>query len=145
MQEKQHEHWDIVIDANKHKLSLNIKELWRYRDLIMQFAKRDIATVYNQTILGPLWFLIQPLLTSFLCLFVFGGIARIKTDPIPGMLFYLSGLTIWNYLPQVLRQLLVHLCRIQTYLEKYISQDLLRLYQKQSADYSFSWLNSSFF
>ncbi len=91
------EHWDIVIDAKKHRVSLNLKELWTYRDLIMQFAKRDIATVYNQTILGPLWFLIQPLLTAFLFLFVFGGIARIKTDPIPGMLFYLSGLTIWNY------------------------------------------------
>lgn len=91
------EHWDIIIDAKKHKLSINFGELWRYRDLIKQFAKRDIATVYNQTILGPLWFLIQPLLTAILFLVVFGGIARIKTEPIPGMLFYLSGLSIWNY------------------------------------------------
>lgn len=97
MQEKHHEHWDIVIDSKKHRLSLNFRELWRYRDLVVQFAKRDIATVYNQTILGPLWFLIQPLLTSILFLVVFGGIANIKTEPIPGMLFYLSGLTIWNY------------------------------------------------
>ncbi len=97
MQEKHGEHWDIVVDAKKNKLSLNIAELWRYRDLILQFAKRDIATVYNQTILGPLWFLIQPLLTAILFGFVFGAIANIKTDPIPGMLFYLSGLTIWNY------------------------------------------------
>jgi lipopolysaccharide transport system permease protein len=97
MQEKQGEHWDIVVDAKKHRLSLNITELWKYRDLILQFAKRDIATVYNQTILGPLWFLIQPLLTAILFSFVFRGIANIKTDPIPGMLFYLSGLTIWNY------------------------------------------------
>ncbi len=97
MQEKHEEHWDIIVDAKKHRLSLNIAELWRYRDLIFQFAKRDIATAYNQTILGPLWFLIQPLLTAILFRFVFHGIANIKTDPIPGMLFYLSGLTIWNY------------------------------------------------
>jgi lipopolysaccharide transport system permease protein len=91
------EHWDIVVEGGKNKLSLNFKELWRYRDLVLLFAKRDIATVYNQTILGPLWFFIQPLLTSILFFFVFGNVAKIKTDPIPGMLFYLSGLTVWNY------------------------------------------------
>jgi lipopolysaccharide transport system permease protein len=97
MQEKYDEHWDIVVDARKHKLTFNFTELWRYRDLILQFAKRDIATVYNQTILGPLWFLIQPVLTAILFIVVFGGIARISTGSIPGVLFYLSGLTIWNY------------------------------------------------
>jgi lipopolysaccharide transport system permease protein len=97
MQEKHGEHWDIVVDARKHKLTFNLKELWRYRDLILQFAKRDIATVYNQTILGPLWFLIQPLLTAILFMVIFGGIAKISTGTIPGILFYLSGLTIWNY------------------------------------------------
>jgi lipopolysaccharide transport system permease protein len=94
---KNSEHWDIVVDAKKQKTALNFAELWRYRDLTLQFAKRDIATVYNQTILGPLWFLIQPLLTTLLFLVVFGGIAKISTGPIPGTLFYLSGLTIWNY------------------------------------------------
>ena len=97
MQDKQHEHWDIVIDADKQKLSLNLKELWRYRDLIIQFAKRDISTVYNQTILGPLWFLIQPFITSVLFKVVFGNIAKIGTEGIPSMLFYLSGLTVWGY------------------------------------------------
>jgi len=98
MQEKEgKEHWDTVIHAKKHKLSFNFSEIWRYRDLILQFAKRDIATVYNQTILGPLWFLIQPILTTLLFMVVFGGIANIKTDPVPSILFYLSGLTIWNY------------------------------------------------
>jgi len=91
------EQWDIVVEGGKNKLSLKFEELWRYRDLILQFSRRDIATVYNQTILGPLWFLIQPLLTSVLFLVVFGGIAHIQTGTIPGMLFYLSGLTIWNY------------------------------------------------
>ncbi len=91
------EHWDVVVDADKNRISINIRELWRYRDLIMQFAKRDIATVYYQTILGPLWFLIQPLLTSLLFIVVFSNIAGIKTDGIPGILFYLSGLTVWGY------------------------------------------------
>jgi lipopolysaccharide transport system permease protein len=91
------EHWDIVIEGKKSSFSLNYKELWNYRDLIVLFAKRDIATVYNQTILGPLWFFIQPLLTSLLFIFIFGNVANIKTGPIPGMLFYLSGLTVWNY------------------------------------------------
>jgi lipopolysaccharide transport system permease protein len=97
MIEKQAERWDIIIDAKKNKLTFNFTELLRYRDLILQFAKRDITTVYNQTILGPLWFLIQPLLTTVLFLVVFGGIAKISTGTIPGALFYLSGLTIWNY------------------------------------------------
>jgi len=94
---KDTEHWDIIISAKKGKNSFNFAELWRYRDLILQFAKRDIATVYNQTILGPLWFLIQPLLTTVLFIVVFGSIAKIPTGNIPGTLFYLSGLTIWNY------------------------------------------------
>ncbi len=91
------EHWDIVVEGGKNRLSLNFKELWGYRDLIMLFAKRDVATIYNQTILGPIWFFIQPLLTSILFYFIFGKVAKIHTDPIPLMLFYLSGLTIWNY------------------------------------------------
>ena len=91
------EHWDIVVDGGKNNLSLNLKELWMYKDLILIFAKRDISTIYNQTILGPLWFFIQPLLTSILFYFIFGKVAKIQTDPIPFMLFYFSGLTIWNY------------------------------------------------
>lgn len=91
------EHWDIVVEADKHKIALNIREIWRYRDLVIQFAKRDISTVYYQTILGPLWFFIQPLLTTALFIVVFTNIAGIKTDGIPGILFYLSGLTVWGY------------------------------------------------
>ncbi len=96
MQEKDTEHWDIVVEGGKSKFSFDFKEIWQYRDLITLFAKRDIATVYNQTILGPVWFFIQPLLTSILFIF-FSSVAKIKTDPIPGMLFYLSGLCIWGY------------------------------------------------
>jgi lipopolysaccharide transport system permease protein len=96
MQEKDNEHWDIVVEGGKNRFSFDFKEIWQYRDLITLFAKRDIATVYNQTILGPLWFFIQPLLTSLLFIF-FSSVAKIKTDPIPGMLYYLSGLTIWGY------------------------------------------------
>lgn len=90
-------YWDIIVDAAKSGMHFNGKNIWKYRDLILLFAKRDISTVYNQTILGPLWFFIQPLLTSILLKVIFSGIAGIKTDPVPGMLFYLSGLTVWSY------------------------------------------------
>ena len=75
--------WDIII-TNKSKLfSLDLHEVWRYRDLLAMYVKRDIITFYKQTILGPLWFIIQPLFTTIMFMFVFGGIAGISTDGIP--------------------------------------------------------------
>lgn len=76
---------------------LNLQELWDYRDLIFMYTKRDIVTFYKQTILGPLWFVIQPVLTTIMFMFVFGNLAGLSTDGIPQPLFYFSGILIWNY------------------------------------------------
>jgi len=89
--------WDIIITNNKRLFSLDLSEVWRYRDLLSMYVKRDIITFYKQTILGPLWFVIQPLLTTIMFMFVFGGIAGISTDGIPQAVFYLAGLVCWNY------------------------------------------------
>lgn len=89
--------WDIVISNRGKLLSLNLKEVLRYRDLLMMYVKRDIVTFYKQTILGPLWFIIQPLFTTIMFMFVFGGIAGISTDGIPQAVFYMAGLVCWNY------------------------------------------------
>lgn len=89
--------WDIVIEPKSSLFSLNLKEVWRYRDLLQMYIKREIVTFYKQTILGPLWFFIQPLFTTLVFMFVFGGLAGISTDGIPQPLFYLSGICLWNY------------------------------------------------
>ena len=89
--------WDTIIDNRKHLFSLDLKEVWRYRDLLMMYVKRDIVTFYKQTILGPLWFFIQPIFTTVMFMFVFGGIAGISTDGVPQAVFYLAGLVCWNY------------------------------------------------
>ena len=90
---------DIVshIEPKKKWLDVDIKGLWRYRDLYRMYIKRDIVTQYKQTILGPAWYLIQPLLTTVMYMFVFGGLAGISTDGIPQPLFYMAGITLWNY------------------------------------------------
>ena len=91
------ETWLYEISA-KHKLiDLNFKEIWRYRDLLVLFVKRDITTVYKQTVLGPLWFFIQPLFTSVIFTLVFNNIANISTGGVPPFLFNLTGITAWNY------------------------------------------------
>lgn len=89
--------WDIVITNKSSLFSLELDEVWRYRDLLMMYVKRDIVTFYKQTILGPLWFIIQPVFTTIMFMFVFGGIAGISTDGIPQAVFYLAGLVCWNY------------------------------------------------
>lgn len=89
--------WDIEIKPKKKLLDVDIKGLWRYRDLYWMYVKRDIVTVYKQTILGPLWFLVQPLLTTIMYMFVFGGLAGISTDGMPQPLFYMSGILLWTY------------------------------------------------
>jgi len=85
------------ITPNNSLFNLNLRELFAYKDLIYMYVKRDIVTVYKQTILGPLWFIIQPILTTIMFMFVFGNIAGISTDGIPGPLFYFSGIILWNY------------------------------------------------
>ena len=89
--------WDIIIDNKRRLFSLDLKEVWRYRDLLRMYVKRDIVTFYKQTILGPVWFFIQPVLTTIMFMFVFGGIAGISTDGVPQAVFYLAGLVCWNY------------------------------------------------
>lgn len=91
------ETWTIEIRPQKRWLDIDVKNLWRYRDLYYMYIKRDIITVYKQTILGPLWFLIQPIFTTIMYMFVFGGLAGISTDGAPQPLFYLSGIMLWNY------------------------------------------------
>jgi lipopolysaccharide transport system permease protein len=89
--------WTKVIRPKKGLLDLGLKSLWRYRDLWYMYIRRDIVTFYKQTVLGPLWFLIQPVLTTVMYMFVFGGLAGISTDGAPQPLFYLSGVMLWNY------------------------------------------------
>lgn len=89
--------WSTVITPNNRLLRLNLREVWQYRDLCMLLVRRAITTQYKQTMLGVLWFVIQPLLTTVIYMVVFGGIAGISTDGLPQPLFYLSGIALWNY------------------------------------------------
>ena len=89
--------WTTVIMPKDKLLAVDLKELWRYRDLFTLFVKRNITTQYKQTILGPAWFVVQPILTVFMYMVVFGGIAGIGTDGIPQPLFYLAGTCFWHY------------------------------------------------
>ena len=96
------EEWLYEISPHRRLLDLNFKEIWRYRDLLFLFVKRDIITVYKQTILGPLWYFIQPLFTSVIFTIVFNNIASISTGTVPSFLFNLTGITAWNYFSQCL-------------------------------------------
>ncbi|HEX8461106.1 MAG TPA: ABC transporter permease [Segetibacter sp.] len=89
--------WDIVIEPRANLLDIKIKDIWHYRDLLLLFVKRDITAQYKQTVLGPLWHFIQPVFTTIVFVMVFGKIANIPTDGIEPVLFYMSGITIWNY------------------------------------------------
>jgi lipopolysaccharide transport system permease protein len=91
------EQWDLVIGPNTKWVNLNLREIYRYRDLIYLLIKRDFTTIYKQTILGPLWFVVQPLVTTVMWGFVFGSLAKIPTDGIPQTLFYFSGTMLWGY------------------------------------------------
>lgn len=91
------EDWTEVISPKRSLLDINLKEIWRYRDLIMLFVRRDFVSQYKQTILGPIWLFIQPLFTTLTFFLVFNQIAKIPTDNIDPILFYLSGITLWNY------------------------------------------------
>ncbi len=89
--------WTMVLRPKKSLLDVNLTELWQYRDLIVLFVKRDFVSKYKQTILGPLWFIIQPLLTTIMFTVIFGNIAGISTNGIPKVLFYMSGIVGWTY------------------------------------------------
>lgn len=95
--EKDEEAWTLVISPKSSLWDLKVKELWSYRDLLLLFVKRDFVSLYKQTILGPLWFIIQPLLTTGIFVIFFDKVAGIPTAGIPSALFYLSGLVVWNY------------------------------------------------
>lgn len=89
--------WTTVIKPKTGWFDLNLHELWKYRYLIFLYVRRDFISIYKQTILGPFWFIIQPLFTTIVFTVIFGNIAKLPTDGIPSILFYLSGLLIWNY------------------------------------------------
>ena len=91
------DHWSLVIRPHNRLFDLHLDDVWRYRDLLWMFVRRDFVAVYKQTILGPLWFFIQPLLTTLIFTVIFSGVAKIPTDGFPAMLFYLAGMTPWNY------------------------------------------------
>ena len=100
----QDSNWTTVIKPKNSLLDVNIKEIWAYRDLLTLFVKRDIITQYKQTVLGPLWYLIQPALTVIMYMVVFGGIAGIPTDGAPQPLFYLAGICMWQYFADCLNK-----------------------------------------
>lgn len=96
------DNWLFEITPKNKLLSLNLKEVWQYRDLLMLFVKRDVVTLYKQTILGPLWYLIQPLFTSVIFTIIFNKVAGIETGNVPPFLFNLAGVTSWNYFKECL-------------------------------------------
>ena len=95
--ESDSEHWDLEIRPKRHLLDINLKEIWTYRDLVMLFVRRDFVSRYKQTILGPFWFILNPLISTLMYTLVFAGIAKIPTEGIPPQLFYLSGIVAWSY------------------------------------------------
>ena len=102
MEQYSEDYWDLVIEPRSSLFQIDLKEIWKFRDLLRMFVKREIVQFYKQTILGPLWFFIQPLLTTIVYMIVFGQIAKLSTDGKPQILFYLSGVVLWNYFADVL-------------------------------------------
>lgn len=98
------ESWDEIIKPRSSLFEIDMPELWRYRELLMMFVKRDIVTFYKQTILGPLWFFIQPLFTTIMFMVIFGRMAGISTAGMPQGLFYMSGILCWNYFADCLNR-----------------------------------------
>lgn len=94
--------WDLVIKSKSVLFYFGFKELWRYRDLLLLFVKRDFVTLYKQTILGPVWFFLQPIISAIVYTIIFSYFAGINTEAIPPILFYLGGLTLWNYFSELL-------------------------------------------
>ena len=96
--------WTMIIEPQRSLFDLRLGELWRYRDLVMLFVRRDFVSVYKQTILGPLWYLIQPLLTTVTFTIIFGNVAKLPTDGLPQFLFYMSGTVVWGYFADCLNK-----------------------------------------
>lgn len=94
--------WTETIEDKHSLFDLKLKEVWRYKDLVYMFVKRDFISSFKQTILGPIWFFINPILTTIVYLIVFGKIAKLPTDGAPSLLFYLAGVTLWNYFSSAL-------------------------------------------
>jgi lipopolysaccharide transport system permease protein len=89
--------WSTIITPKSSWFTINFKEIWEYRDLILIFVRRDVVAIYKQTVLGPVWFMLGPLFTVFTYTFLFSEVAHLSTDGLPGPLFYLAGTTLWNY------------------------------------------------
>jgi len=98
------EKWDKEITPKKSLFDLNLNQIWKFRDLLFLFVWRDFVSVYKQTILGPLWFFIQPILTSITFTIIFGNFAQISTDGMPKIIFYMAGITMWNYFADCLNK-----------------------------------------
>jgi lipopolysaccharide transport system permease protein len=94
--------WTEEIKAKNSIFSVNFREVWQYRDLLFMLVKKDYVTFYKQTILGPIWFFVQPILTTLMYVLLFGQIAKLSTGGVPQIAFYLSGVTIWNYFSEAL-------------------------------------------
>jgi lipopolysaccharide transport system permease protein len=97
MSEIDQDNWDLEITPKNNLFSLGLKDVWQYRDLLLLLVKRDFISFYKQTILGPLWFFVQPIFTILIYNLVFNNLANIGTDNIPGPIFYLAGTILWNY------------------------------------------------
>ncbi|HAQ70511.1 MAG TPA: ABC transporter permease [Flavobacteriales bacterium] len=94
---QKNDYWDLVIEPRSSWLSINLRELYNYKDLVALFVRRDFVSQYKQTLLGPIWFFIQPVFTTLIFTVIFGRVAGIATDGIPQPIFYMSGIVIWNY------------------------------------------------
>ena len=97
-------HWDLVIKPQNKWYKIDIASIWKYRDLLLLLVRRDFVSVYKQTILGPVWFFIQPLITTLTFTVIFGNLAKISTSGIPPILFYMSGITLWTYFADCLNK-----------------------------------------
>lgn len=98
------ENWSLVIKPKSKWYQLNLGAIWRYRDLLMLLVYRDFVSVYKQTVLGPIWFFVQPIITTLTFTVIFGNLGKISTDGIPSLLFYLSGITLWTYFADCLNK-----------------------------------------
>ncbi|RYG41168.1 MAG: ABC transporter permease, partial [Chitinophagaceae bacterium] len=94
--------WDLTIEPHTSIFHLSLRDIWRYRDLLFLLVKRDFVSFYKQTILGPLWFFLQPLFTTLIYVIIFSRLARISTDDLPAPLFYIVGIVAWNYFAECL-------------------------------------------
>ena len=97
-----HDHWDLVIQPKTKWYDLRLAEILKYKDLLLLFVRRDFVALYKQTILGPVWFFLQPVITTITFTIIFGNLAKVSTDGLPAILFYLSGITLWNYFSDTL-------------------------------------------